>query len=159
MKPTEQKIRECVRPGCEHDKEPTLAYLEWHADAMKRRTAGEKQSFCHECGKYVWDSSWHRGDLPWCPNCNSRTAHQINGIGMWICQKCKCDNTRPNAEILSRHFASPQPDKTLEEVAELRKDKARLDWILTNVYVLQTPNGCLDLNRQAIDAAQTKGVE
>lgn len=31
----------------------------------------------------------------WYPKCHHRTTHTVNGIGMWICDLCRCDNT-PN---------------------------------------------------------------
>ena len=47
-----------VRPKCEHLIQPNMAYIDWHQDATARRKRGEKQIFCHECGKYVWETFW-----------------------------------------------------------------------------------------------------
>jgi hypothetical protein len=33
-----------------------------------------------------------------CPECRRKTKHEINGVGMWICQRCKLDVT-PNNRI------------------------------------------------------------
>jgi uncharacterized NAD(P)/FAD-binding protein YdhS len=33
-----------------------------------------------------------------CPECRRKTKHEINGVGMWICQRCKLDVT-PNTRI------------------------------------------------------------
>ena len=43
---------------CEHYDQLNMAYMDWHQDATKRRKRGEKQIFCHECGKYVWAEFW-----------------------------------------------------------------------------------------------------
>lgn len=47
-----------VRPRCKHSDQPNMAYIDWHQDAIARRKRGEKQIFCHECGKYVWAEYW-----------------------------------------------------------------------------------------------------
>ena len=44
--------------GCQHEVVPIVPYIIWYEDAKKRREAGEKQRFCLECGRWVWESHW-----------------------------------------------------------------------------------------------------
>jgi hypothetical protein len=53
---------------CEHWNGPNMAYIDWHQDAIARRKRGEKQIFCHECGKYVWGEYW--------PNASGQTREE-----------------------------------------------------------------------------------
>lgn len=34
----------------------------------------------------------------WCDTCQHDTTYTVNGIGMWICDLCRRDNT-PNSEV------------------------------------------------------------
>ena len=51
-------LKRMVGPLCRHSDQPNMTYIDWHQDAIARRKRGEKQIFCHECGKYVWGEYW-----------------------------------------------------------------------------------------------------
>lgn len=50
-------------------------------------------------------------------------------------------------------------EKFRQQLDDLKRDKERLDWLLENLYVMQTDAGCHDKSRQAIDSAMKKGNE
>lgn len=39
---------------CVFHERSELSYMAWHSDATKRMKAGEKQTQCTDCGKWLW---------------------------------------------------------------------------------------------------------
>jgi len=51
-------LAEAHGSACAHRPEPELGYMQWMADAERRRSRGEKQRWCNGCIRYVWDEYW-----------------------------------------------------------------------------------------------------